>query len=68
MTPQRNIIYFFVTDERIKPDFLEKLKKYCLAFYTGMTIKIMYPENTKTSAEFMASLDIPNREIFKGTK
>ena len=32
ITPVRNIIYFHVIDEQIKPEFLAKLKKYCEAF------------------------------------
>jgi len=62
VTPARNKIYIFVTDDRIKPDFLEKLKKYCLAFYYGMNIEIMYPKGSRNATEFMASLEIPSRE------
>ena len=51
-------------DEEIKPEFLAKLKKFCEAFYLGMTVKIMYPENAKTSKEFMEMYQIPNREGF----
>jgi hypothetical protein len=49
VTPVRNIIYLHVIDEKIKPEFLAKLKKYCEAFYLGMTVKIMYPTDAKTS-------------------
>lgn len=49
----RNIIYFHVIDEQIKPEFLGKLKKYTEAFYLGMSVKIMYPPTAKTSKEFM---------------
>ena len=62
MTPTRNIIYLHVIDEKIKPEFLSKLKKYCEAFYLGMTVKIMYPAKAKTSKEFMDMNEIPNRE------
>jgi hypothetical protein len=66
ITPVRNIIYFHVIDEQIKPEFLAKLKKYCEAFYFGMTVKIMYPTKAKTSKEFMELHQIPNREGSKG--
>jgi hypothetical protein len=62
ITPVRNIIYFHVIDEKIKPEFLAKLKKYCEAFYLGMTVKIMYPPTAKTSKEFMKLHQIPSRE------
>jgi hypothetical protein len=61
VTATRNIIYFHVIDEKIKPPFLAKLKKYCEAFYLGMIVKIMYP-TTKTSDEFMEKYDIPYRD------
>jgi hypothetical protein len=57
-----------VIDEKIKPEFLAKLKKYCEAFYLGMTVKIMYPSNAKTSDEFMEKYEIPKRDArVKGT-
>jgi hypothetical protein len=62
VTATRNVIYFHVIDEKIKPEFLAKLKKYCEAFYLGMKIKIIYPQNAKTSEEFMAQYKIPSRE------
>ena len=43
ITAQRNKIYIFVTDDKIREDFLAKLKKYCEAFFFGMKIEIMYP-------------------------
>jgi len=49
VTPSRKFIYFHVIDEKIKPEFLAKLKKYCEAFYLGMTVKIIYPQKAKTS-------------------
>ena len=49
ITPERKKIYFFVTDEKIKPDFLAKLKLYCEAYFTGLTVEIMYPNDTKTT-------------------
>jgi hypothetical protein len=49
VTPARNIIYLHVIDEKIKPEFLAKLKKYCEAFYLGMSVKIFYPPTAKTS-------------------
>ena len=61
VTPFRNIIYLHVIDEKIKPEFLAKLKKYCEAFYLGMKVKIMYP-SVKTSDEFMEKYDIPYRD------
>jgi hypothetical protein len=61
VTPARNIIYLHVIDEKIKPAFLAKLKKYCEAFYLGMKVKIMYP-SVKTSDEFMEKYDIPYRD------
>jgi hypothetical protein len=61
VTATRNIIYLHVIDEKIKPPFLAKLKKYCEAFYLGMIVKIMYP-TTKTSDEFMEKYDIPYRD------
>ncbi len=66
MTPSRNIIYLHVIDEKIKPEFLAKLKKYCEAFYLGMTVKIMYPKNAETSKEFMEKYEIPNRNSCYG--
>lgn len=62
VTAVRNIIYLHVIDEKIKPEFLDKLKKYCEAFYLGMTVKIMYPTKAKTSKEFMEMYQIPSRE------
>ena len=61
VTQQRNKIYIFVIDERIDAVFLAKLKKYCAAFFFGMTIEIKYPEDTKTSKDFMDSHQIPSR-------
>jgi hypothetical protein len=49
VTAARNIIYLHVIDEKIQPEFLAKMKKYCEAFYLGMAVKIMYPANAKTS-------------------
>jgi hypothetical protein len=62
VTAVRNIIYLHVIDEKIKPEFLAKLKKYCEAFYLGMKVKIMYPANAKTSEAFMEKYEIPYRE------
>ena len=68
VTAERNIIYLHVIDEKIEPEFLAKLKKYCEAFYLGMTVKIMYPSNAKTSDEFMEKYEIPKRDArVKGT-
>jgi hypothetical protein len=67
VTGVRNIIYLHVIDEKIKPEFLAKLKKYCEAFYLGMTVKIMYPPNAKTNKEFMEKYEIPSREGGKDT-
>ena len=68
ITAERSIIYLHVIDEKIKPEFLAKLKKYCEAFYLGMTVKIMYPSNAKTSDEFMEKYEIPKRDArVKGT-
>ena len=66
VTAARSKIYFHVTDDKIKKDFLAKLKRYCEAFYTGMTIDIMYPPSTKTSQEFMKLHQIPSREGYSG--
>jgi hypothetical protein len=44
VTPSRKFIYFHLNNE-----FLAKLKKYCEAFYLGMTVKIIYPQKAKTS-------------------
>ena len=68
VTPVRNIIYLHVIDEKIKPEFLAKLKKYCEAFYLGMTVKIMYPTDAKTSKQFMEKYQIPSREGGKDTR
>jgi hypothetical protein len=38
VTAERNIIYLHVIDEKIKPEFVAKLKKYCEAFYLGMKV------------------------------
>jgi hypothetical protein len=51
-----------VTDNKIKTEFLSKVKKYCEAFFDGMKIKIKHTVATKTGAEFMESLEIPSRE------
>jgi archaemetzincin len=51
-----------VTDNKIKSDFISKVKKYCEAFFYGMKVKIKHIVGTKTGAEFMESLEIPNRE------
>ena len=51
-----------MTDNKIKSDFLSKVKKYCEAFFYGMKIKIKHTVGTKTGAEFMESLEIPSRE------
>ena len=51
-----------MTDNKIKSEFLCKVKKYCEAFFDGMKIEIMHSVGTKTGAEFMDSLDIPSRE------
>jgi hypothetical protein len=52
VTKQRNKIYIFVIDPSISADFLQKLKLYCEAFYTGMIVEIMTPK----SANFMEKL------------
>ena len=54
---KRNKIYIFVIDPSIQPDFLEKLKIYCQAFYTGMAIEIMKPEVDN----FLETLGVPSR-------
>jgi hypothetical protein len=38
VTPQRSKIYIFVIDPTITPDFIEKMKRYCQAFYTSMDV------------------------------
>ena len=66
VTPERNKIYFFVTDKTTPKDFISKLKMYCEAFYLGLQVEIMYPKNTQTSKEFMDQLQIPNRDGYEG--
>ncbi len=44
VTKQRFKIYIFVIDPSISSEFLQKLKLYCEAFYTGMTVEIMTPK------------------------
>jgi hypothetical protein len=51
-----------VTDNKLKSEFLSKVKKYCKAFFDGMKIKIKHTVATKTGAEFMESLEIPSRK------
>jgi hypothetical protein len=58
VTETRNKIYIFVIDATITPDFVEKLKKYCKAFYTGMIVEIMLPKR----ADFLETLEIPSRD------
>ena len=67
ITPQRNVIYFYVIDERITDEFLAKLKSYCEAFFFGMKIEIIRPK--KTFLELMKEYDIPQRGgyIYKGS-
>lgn len=65
VTQQRNKIYLFVVDDQIKPEFLEKLIKYCAAFYTGMQIEIKYPEGGPMDGKrFMNQLGVKSRELY----
>ena len=57
VTEQRNKIYIFVIDPSITPDFTDKLRRYCAAFYTDMDVQIKMPK----SADFLKTLDVPNR-------
>ena len=57
MTADRNKIYIFVLDPSISTDFLENLKIYCLAYYTGMTVEIIFPK----SKTFLEEMKITNR-------
>ncbi len=57
ITPHRKVIYFNVIDERITDEFLEKLKRYCEAFFLGMKIEIIRPK--KTFLELMKEYEIP---------
>ena len=68
MNPSRNKIYFFVTDRSTPEDFLQNLKKYCEAFYTGLKVEIMYPKTAKTSVEFFEELGVTSRDGFFGKK
>ena len=49
VTSEREKIYFLITDEKINEGFVQKLKKYTEAFYTGLKVEIMYPKTTKTA-------------------
>jgi hypothetical protein len=62
VTIKRNKIYIFVIDPTIDQEFLNSLKLYCEAFYTGMVVELMLP---KTS-DFMKTFNIKNR-INSGT-
>ena len=57
VTEQRSKIYIFVIDPSITPDFQDKLRRYCRAFYTGMDVQIKMPKN----ADFLDSLEVPKR-------
>lgn len=57
VTKERNKIYIFVIDSTIDQDFLQTLKAYCEAYYTGMIVELMFP---KTS-NFMETFNIKNR-------
>jgi len=58
VTKSRSKIYIFVVDPQISPEFAEKLKKYCEAFYTGMAVSIMLPK----SPTFLEDLGVPKRD------
>ena len=62
VTKQRSKIYIFAIDPTISEDFLSKLKLYCEAFYTGLTVEIMRPKIDN----FLDSLEIPSRLNFFG--
>ena len=49
-----------MVDPKIKPDFLAKLKMYCEAFYTGLTVDYMYPP--KTQGSYFDSLGVTSRK------
>lgn len=41
ITKSKNVIYIMCMDDDIPEDALEKLQRYCSAFFDGLTVKIM---------------------------
>ena len=62
VTEQRNKIYIFVVDPLISIDFIDKLQRYCGAFYTDMQIEIMFPK----SETFLEDQEVANRQRYSG--
>lgn len=56
VTPKKNKIYILVIDPTIEKEFLEKLKLYCQAYYTGMVVVIKHAKEN-----FLEEMKIPNR-------
>jgi len=57
VSKERSKIYILVIDSSITPEFLQNLKVYCEAYYTGLNVEIMFPK----SGNFLEENQIPNR-------